>query len=235
MKIKCTSCGNEEKINAQLIGSIVGSATAGAGMLAWTSFFFAGTGFAAAICTAIVAGGPAVYAYREEIIKWLVDKGYKCQKCGGENWVAIQDEKVEKNKKNNTRVKSEGSGFELRLKKLEIKLSKQKNAYNTESIVYIGGKINDMNSYLIKELCKLYKIDSDGLSQSKRIGVLKEYLSKDLINNLYSINTIRNKIIHPDDFGLDLNSLSDSERDHIILECNMAIKNMRYVYEKTFL
>ncbi|MGE0811529.1 MAG: phospholipase D-like domain-containing protein [Immundisolibacter sp.] len=71
---------------------IIGGATAGFGFWAWVSFLFAGTGFAMAICIAIIAGGAAMLAYKNEIIDWLVNKGFACKGCGGQKWAALSPE-----------------------------------------------------------------------------------------------------------------------------------------------
>lgn len=92
MRIKCRACGFSEPVNLDLFVKIMGTATAGFGAWAWVSFLFAGTGFAMAICIAIVAGGTAMLAYKDEIVKWIANRGYKCQKCGNQNWVPVPAE-----------------------------------------------------------------------------------------------------------------------------------------------
>lgn len=68
MRIKCRDCGFLEEVDLDLFVKILGGATAGFGFWAWTSFLFAGTGFAMAICIAIITGGAAMLAYKDEII-----------------------------------------------------------------------------------------------------------------------------------------------------------------------
>ena len=94
MKIKCQNCGFTESTNKELIVKVLGAAMPTFGFFAWTSFLFAGTGFAMAICIAIIAGGPALLMYKDEIVKWLASKGYKCPKCGHEDWVGVSDDYV---------------------------------------------------------------------------------------------------------------------------------------------
>lgn len=89
MKIRCLDCGHSEKVDLDFFVKIIGGATAGFGFWAWVSFLFAGTGFAMAICIAIIAGGTAMLAYKNEIIDWIVNKGYKCDRCGGQRWAAV--------------------------------------------------------------------------------------------------------------------------------------------------
>lgn len=92
MKIKCLECGHYEDVNLAFFIKIIGGATAGFGFWAWVSFLFAGTGFAMAICIAIIAGGAAMLAYKNEILDWIVNKGYSCKDCGNQSWVAVSPE-----------------------------------------------------------------------------------------------------------------------------------------------
>ncbi len=93
MRIKCRDCGFSEEVNLDFFVKILGGATAGFGFWAWTSFLFAGTGFAMAICIAIITGGAAMLAYKDEIIDWIANEGYECESCGSKNWEAISPEK----------------------------------------------------------------------------------------------------------------------------------------------
>jgi hypothetical protein len=93
MRIKCRDCGFSEEVNLDLFVKILGGATAGFGFWAWTSFLFAGTGFAMAICIAIITGGAAMLAYKDEIIDWIANEGHECDSCGSQNWAAISPEK----------------------------------------------------------------------------------------------------------------------------------------------
>ncbi|WP_212749345.1 hypothetical protein [Acinetobacter sp. CIP-A165] len=93
MKIRCRSCGHSEPVNKELLLTVIGGAMAGAGFFAWTSFLFAGTGFAMPLCIAIVVGGPAlVIKYGDQIVDFLVNKGYACKKCNDTNWMSISEE-----------------------------------------------------------------------------------------------------------------------------------------------
>jgi phosphatidylserine/phosphatidylglycerophosphate/cardiolipin synthase-like enzyme len=92
MRIKCLDCGHSEEVTLDLFVKIIGGATAGFGFWAWVSFLFAGTGFAMAICIAIIAGGAAMLAYKNEIIDWLINKGFACKGCGGQKWAALTPE-----------------------------------------------------------------------------------------------------------------------------------------------
>ena len=92
MIIKCRDCGHSEIVNADFFVKILGGATAGFGFWAWVSFLFAGTGFAMVICIAIIGGGAAMLAYKNEIVDWIVNKGYPCNECGGQKWAAVSPE-----------------------------------------------------------------------------------------------------------------------------------------------
>lgn len=56
---------------------------------AWTAYLFAGTGFAMVIVVAIIAGGTAMLAYKDEIVDWIINKDYQCENCGAIYWEAI--------------------------------------------------------------------------------------------------------------------------------------------------
>lgn len=92
MRIKCLDCGHSEEVKLDLFVKVIGGATAGFGFWAWVSFLFAGTGFAMAICVAIIAGGAAMLAYKNEIVDWLVNKGYACESCSSQKWAAVSPE-----------------------------------------------------------------------------------------------------------------------------------------------
>jgi len=89
MKIKCRNCGHTEETNLDLIVKIIGSSLPMGGYWAWTAYVFAGTGFAMAIVVAIIAGGTAMLVYKDEIVDWIIKKGYKCENCGATNWEPI--------------------------------------------------------------------------------------------------------------------------------------------------
>lgn len=92
MRIKCLDCGHTEEVNLDLFVKIIGGATTGFGFWAWVSFLFAGTGFAMVICIAIIVGGAAMLTYKNEIIDWLISKGFACKGCGGQKWTALSPE-----------------------------------------------------------------------------------------------------------------------------------------------
>jgi hypothetical protein len=86
MNIKCTKCGHSEKTNLELFIKIIGGAMPVGGFYAWVAYIFAGTGLAMEICVAIIVGGVAMLVFKDQIVKFIIDKGYKCPKCGNGNW-----------------------------------------------------------------------------------------------------------------------------------------------------
>ncbi|MCQ2966594.1 MAG: hypothetical protein MJ250_07670 [Alphaproteobacteria bacterium] len=81
MKIKCKNCGNIEETSVGFFVKLIGGALPVGGFWAWVTYFFAGTGLALPICTAMVVGGVGMLMYKEKIIHWIIEKGYKCPKC----------------------------------------------------------------------------------------------------------------------------------------------------------
>ncbi len=57
------------------------------GFWAWVTYFFAGTGFAFAICSAMVVGGVALLVFKDEIVEFLSER-YSCPKCHSKSWEA---------------------------------------------------------------------------------------------------------------------------------------------------
>lgn len=88
MKIKCQKCGNLEETNLDFFVKLIGGMMPLGGFWAWVTYLFAGTGFALPICIAIVTGGVATLIFKDQIVNFIVEKGYKCQQCGGQNWKA---------------------------------------------------------------------------------------------------------------------------------------------------
>lgn len=85
--LKCKSCGHKEKTSLKFFVRVIGAALPAGGVATWTTYLLAGTGFALPLCIAIITRGVATLAFQDEIIEWLVDKGYKCEKCGKSSFV----------------------------------------------------------------------------------------------------------------------------------------------------
>jgi hypothetical protein len=86
MEIKCRKCGHTEQTTIDLFVKIIGGAMPIGGFWAWVAYFFAGTGFALEIVVAIITGGVALLVFRDEIVQWIVNRGYKCQNCEAIDW-----------------------------------------------------------------------------------------------------------------------------------------------------
>lgn len=86
MKIKCGQCRYEEKATVELFVKIIGGALPFGGFAAWVTYLFAGTGFAIEIVIAIITGGIAMLIFKDQIVEWIVNRGYKCPRCGSVNW-----------------------------------------------------------------------------------------------------------------------------------------------------
>jgi len=94
MKIKCTSCGHVETTDKDFFVKLIGGAMPVGGFWAWTTYLFAGTGFAMAIVLAIIGGGVAMLIYKDEIVEWIINNDYKCPDCGQVEWKADIEEET---------------------------------------------------------------------------------------------------------------------------------------------
>ena len=84
--IKCSNCGQTEKTNKDFFVKVVGGAMPVGGFYAWVAYLFAGTGFALPICFSIITGGVGLLVFKDQIIRWLANRGYKCHGCGRSAW-----------------------------------------------------------------------------------------------------------------------------------------------------
>lgn len=204
MYLKCKNCGHKEKINTKLIGTILGTATSGFGMFAWTSFLFAGTGMAAALCTAIVAGGPAIYAYKNKLIKWIVDKGYKCEQCGDINWEVVPEKDTEVINDINSKFKYIEQCFKKHEKYTQNFIDKtpivERIKDDPNNVGTILRKIAEYGTKLILNEYYGEKYDSSNYTFENMIQQLKKRnIDKTYIDILYEIKKIGNKSSHPQD------------------------------------
>lgn len=90
MYIKCKHCGYKETLNKRFFVKVIGGTVSGFGFWAWVTYLFAGTGFALAICIAIVAGGIAIAAFSDEIAEWISER-YECPQCKSKNWHVVKN------------------------------------------------------------------------------------------------------------------------------------------------
>lgn len=123
--LRCKSCGHKEIMNKEFVAKLAGIAITAFGCKAWIGFLFAGTGFAFAICVAIVIGGLGMLAYADEITKWVAEK-YECPKCKAHRWELIPESTLLKEKEI-LRKKAEHE-YDMRQKDLihKIEIEKEK-------------------------------------------------------------------------------------------------------------
>ncbi len=88
MKIVCGKCSHSETVNLDWFIRVIGGAMPAFGFYGWVTFLFAGTGMAMGICIAIATGGIAMLVFKNEIVEWIINKGYKCPKCKAVSWEA---------------------------------------------------------------------------------------------------------------------------------------------------
>ena len=88
MKIKCIKCKHSEETSIELFVKIIGGALPFGGYWAWVAYLFAGTGFAMPIVIAIMTGGVGMLIFKDEIVQWIVNIGYKCSSCGSVEWTS---------------------------------------------------------------------------------------------------------------------------------------------------
>jgi hypothetical protein len=86
MKIRCRKCGHSEETSLGFFVKVIGGAMPIGGFWAWVTYLFAGTGFALPIVIAIITGGTAMLIFKDEIARWIINRGYKCPKCGAVDW-----------------------------------------------------------------------------------------------------------------------------------------------------
>lgn len=185
MRIKCLDCGNSEEVTLDLFVKIIGGVTAGFGFWAWVSFLFAGTGFAMAICVAIIAGGAAMLAYKNEIIDWIVNKGYECDRCGSQKWVAVSPEiekemavKEAKISKLEQEAKTLESNLAVKEKEAFDYVKEQDSSFSMEDVEELLGEIEEKDGKIErllkdKEEWENHK-ESLLLAQEKIVGNLEK-------------------------------------------------------------
>lgn len=87
----CKHCKHREPVNLDLGKKFLkgaGVALSAAGPLAWVTYFFAGTGFAAPLCIAMLTVGVVSAAFADEIVK-VASKYLTCEKCKHKDWKLI--------------------------------------------------------------------------------------------------------------------------------------------------
>ena len=72
--------------------NLIGGTMPVGGFWAWTTYLFAGTGFAMTIVAAIIGGGVTMLIYKDEIVEWVINQDYKCANCGQVKWSPFDTE-----------------------------------------------------------------------------------------------------------------------------------------------
>ena len=131
------------------------------GFWAWTTYLFAGTGFAMAIVLAIIGGGVAMLIFKDEIVEWIVSNDYKCQNCGKVEWKAGSDDErtLEKISNDATHRRKELPASEL-LKEISADLERKNKLLTSikprgelkNKISNIDKRLESVNDYAIKKL-----------------------------------------------------------------------------------
>jgi hypothetical protein len=88
MIIKCRTCGHSETTNKDFWLKIVGGAMPVGGFWAWVAYLLAGTGLALPIVIAMIGSGVGILVFKDKIVQFIVNRGYKCPKCGKVDWKA---------------------------------------------------------------------------------------------------------------------------------------------------
>ena len=88
MKIRCKKCGYTKEVKSVYLIKIFGWLILVFGCLSWTSYRFAGTGFAMLFCIGIIFMGYFMGTQSEKVAKWL-HLGTLCDKCKSPDWDAL--------------------------------------------------------------------------------------------------------------------------------------------------
>lgn len=198
MHIQCKKCNYCEKTDKSFFVKLIGGATAGMGYWAWVAYFFAGTGFAMPICIAIMAGGGAMLAFSDTIVPWI-SKMYDCPECHGNDWVAIDDEAVEKIRLAQQKIQqlnTENAKYKLEIKELSDDLNQKKNEIQEyikttfqENVI-----VNTQNSYDDDYVKKLendfyFLMEQWENQESKILELVQSQEAKDELENVATAYT----------------------------------------------
>lgn len=211
MRIRCFDCGRSEIVSTDTFVKIIGGATAGFGFWAWVSFFFAGTGFALPICIAIAGGGAGMLAYKDDIVNWLVNKGYDCNRCGGQNWGAVSAE-VEKElhvkESQISKLEQEAMNlernFSARAKEAFDYVHQQDTSFSMEDVEDLLDEVESKNSE-IEQLLKEKEVWEATVSAQKKVTANLEKR----FNTLYSALSFESRALKR------ISRLTEGERDKL--------------------
>ncbi len=124
----------------------------------------------------------------------------------------------------------------VQLEKLHSSLTLLEQNNNNEYenlLIYVATSLGHLNEKITKILCDHYNVIlHETNSQAKKINLLKDYLSKTIINDLYFINSFRNSILHHNDYGHDLSSLDIVTKNKLLSEAKTGIAKLEFVYSE---
>lgn len=130
--LRCKECGHKEIMNKELVAKIAGIAVTAFGCKAWVGFLFAGTGFAFAICAAIVIGGIGILAYADKIALWFSER-YECPICKAHRWELVpkstllkEKEMVRQKTVHEYDMNEQKTAYETKIKSTKIKHYQEK-------------------------------------------------------------------------------------------------------------
>lgn len=145
--IRCKECGKIDKVDKSFIIKALGGAISAFGFYGWVTFLFAGTGCAMAIAAALVVGGVAVAAHGDEILKVLIEKGYRCDNCKSQKWEMFTGEElnqqlqIEEDAEKIHKLQVQVNKFESDMRNYAVHTKKQADMY-TQQIMQ--NKIDDL-------------------------------------------------------------------------------------------
>ncbi len=124
----------------------------------------------------------------------------------------------------------------LQLNRLDNSLSSLELNTDQEwdsKLIFTATSLGHLNEKITELLCSHYNINLYGNNtQAKKINLLKGHLSKTIINDLYSINSFRNSILHHNDYGHDLSNLDLVTKNKLLSEAKTSVAKFKYVYQE---
>lgn len=86
MEIRCQKCGYMEETKLDWVVALIGVAMPLGGFWAWTTYFFAGTGFAKQIVIALIAGGAGILLFKKKLVEWIIMRRHTCSDLEAIDW-----------------------------------------------------------------------------------------------------------------------------------------------------
>ena len=227
MRIKCLDCGNSEEVSLELFVKIIGVSTAGFGFWAWVSFLFAGTGFALPICIAIATGGVGMLAFKDQIVDWVVNKGYECDGCGNQKWTSVSPEaEKEMNAKEDVIRNLEKEAEHLR-KSFSVKekdaldyIKRQDSSFSMEDIEELLGEIEEKD-------CRIEALLKDKEEWDKHKDSLLLAQEKVVVNLQKRFSTCYTSLSFSDRSLKQIARLAERERSKLELQLGLLQHNSK--------